>query len=212
VLSASDGQPQGRTVRTRFTTTAVIALGALAVGALGIATGLVLSDIDRWPGWLRPYHRWGWPAVWVLAGAKADLSWLGRQPHALALRFHEGLSRQQRVNWRVRYLEGDLTPTETHGLRGSLVGPLELLSDQKRAGWLARLDQVSMVSDGYLPFPDNVDHARRHGVRFITAPVGSIRDDQVADACRQYQIRLGGPRAGLRRAAPSRWRCRARAL
>ena len=125
-----------------------------------------------------------------LAGAKADLWWLGRHPKALALRFHQGLSRQQRVNWRVRYLEGDLSPTEARDLQACLDSPIDPLTDQERAAWLARLDQVSMVSDGYLPFPDNVDHARRHGVRFIAAPAGSIRDPQVADACRQHQIAL----------------------
>jgi NB-ARC domain len=61
-------------VRARFTTTVLIALGALAVGALTIAAGLAVSDADKWPGWLRPYHRWGWPAVWVLLAAFVALA------------------------------------------------------------------------------------------------------------------------------------------
>ena len=56
-------------VRARFTTTVLVALGALAVGALSIAASLAVSDPDKWPGWLRPYHSWGWPAVWVLLAA-----------------------------------------------------------------------------------------------------------------------------------------------
>ena len=47
---------------------------------------------------------------------------------------------------------------------------------------------MSLVSDGFLPFRDNVDHAVRHGVRFIAQPGGSTRDDEVNDACREYGI------------------------
>jgi tetratricopeptide (TPR) repeat protein len=69
-------------LRFRFPTWAVVALGALAAGALGIAASLAVSDADHWPGWLRPYHRWGWPAVWVLLLAAAALAaWQAtRQP------------------------------------------------------------------------------------------------------------------------------------
>jgi hypothetical protein len=56
-------------VRARFTPTILVALGAPAIGALTIAAGLAVSDADKWPGWLRPYHRWGWPVVWVLLAA-----------------------------------------------------------------------------------------------------------------------------------------------
>jgi tetratricopeptide (TPR) repeat protein len=60
----------------------VVALSALAAGALTIAAGLAVSDADHWPGWLRPYHRWGWPAVWVLLVSAAALAvWQAtRQP------------------------------------------------------------------------------------------------------------------------------------
>jgi phosphoribosylaminoimidazolecarboxamide formyltransferase/IMP cyclohydrolase len=49
---------------------------------------------------------------------------------------------------------------------------------------------VSLVSDGFIPFRDNVDHAQRHGVRFIAEPGGSTRDDEVEAACREYGIAL----------------------
>jgi tetratricopeptide (TPR) repeat protein len=54
------------TVRVRLVTAALVALGTVVVGALGIAVTLATSDSSRWPGWLRPYHRWGWWAVLVL--------------------------------------------------------------------------------------------------------------------------------------------------
>jgi phosphoribosylaminoimidazolecarboxamide formyltransferase/IMP cyclohydrolase len=125
-----------------------------------------------------------------LAGAKADVWHLGRHPKVLGLAFRKGVKRQDRINWRVRYIEGDLTPLEETALRECLDGPLELLGAGERREWLARLDGVSLASDGFIPFRDNVDHAARHGVRFIAEPGGSTRDDEVEAACREYGITL----------------------
>jgi phosphoribosylaminoimidazolecarboxamide formyltransferase/IMP cyclohydrolase len=125
-----------------------------------------------------------------LAGAKADLWHLGRHPKVLGLRFRKGVKRQERINWRVRYLEGDLTKDEEAALRASLEGSLEPLGEDERRAWVARLDGVSLVSDGFIPFRDNVDHARRHGVRFIAEPGGSTRDAEVEAACREHGIAL----------------------
>jgi phosphoribosylaminoimidazolecarboxamide formyltransferase / IMP cyclohydrolase len=49
---------------------------------------------------------------------------------------------------------------------------------------------VSLVSDGFLPFRDNVDHAARHGVRFIAQPGGSVADAEIEKACRAHGIAL----------------------
>jgi phosphoribosylaminoimidazolecarboxamide formyltransferase/IMP cyclohydrolase len=125
-----------------------------------------------------------------LAGAKADLWHLRRHPKVLALAFEKGVKRQDRINWRVRYIEGDLTGGEEAALREALAGPLEPLTDAERREWIARLGGVSLVSDGFIPFRDNVDHAKRHGVRFIAEPGGSTRDDEVEAACREYGIAL----------------------
>ena len=125
-----------------------------------------------------------------LAGAKADVWHLGRHPKVLGLRFRPGVKRQDRINWRVRYIEGDLTPLEEHELRELLVGPLQPLLPEERRSWIEQLDGVSLVSDGFLPFRDNVDHAARHGVRFIAQPGGSIADAEIEKACREHDIAL----------------------
>jgi phosphoribosylaminoimidazolecarboxamide formyltransferase/IMP cyclohydrolase len=125
-----------------------------------------------------------------LAGAKADLWHLRRHPKVLGLAFKKGVRRQDRVNWRVRYIEGDLTRGEEAALREALAAPAAPLSDEERRAWLARLDGVSLVSDGFIPFRDNIDHAARHGVRFVAEPGGSTRDDEVEAACREYGITL----------------------
>jgi phosphoribosylaminoimidazolecarboxamide formyltransferase/IMP cyclohydrolase len=125
-----------------------------------------------------------------LAGAKADLWWLRTHPKVLGLRFAKGVKRQDRINWRVRYIEGDLTASEETALRAALAGPLEPLGGDERRDWLARMRGVSLVSDGFIPFRDNVEQAQRHGVAFIAQPGGSTRDDEIEAACREYGIAL----------------------
>ena len=125
-----------------------------------------------------------------LAGGKADLWWLRTHPKVLGLSFQKGVKRQDRINWRVRYIEGDLTPSEERDLGKALAGPLELLTADERRAWLARMTGVSLVSDGFIPFRDNIEHAQKHGVRFIAQPGGSTRDDEIEAACREYGIAL----------------------
>jgi phosphoribosylaminoimidazolecarboxamide formyltransferase/IMP cyclohydrolase len=125
-----------------------------------------------------------------LAGAKADMWHLGRHPKVLGLRFKKGVKRQDRINWRVRYIEGDLVPSEERELAEALDEPLVLLSADEKREWHAKLDRVAMVSDGFIPFRDNIDHAARHGVKFIAQPGGSTRDADIEAACREYGIAL----------------------
>jgi phosphoribosylaminoimidazolecarboxamide formyltransferase/IMP cyclohydrolase len=131
-----------------------------------------------------------------LAGAKADTWWLRRHPAVRALRFRPGIRRQDRINWQVRFIEGDLTADESARLADALAAPAPGLTDDQRRRWLTGLREVAFVSDGALPFRDNVDHARRHGVGYIAEPGGSIRSAEVEDACREHQITLA--RTGLR--------------
>jgi len=125
-----------------------------------------------------------------LAGSKADLWHLGRHPRVLGLVFKKGVKRQERINWRVRYIEGDLTRFEEQALGEALDGELVPLEDAEKREWIERLDGVSLVSDGFIPFRDNIDHAQRHGVRFIAQPGGSTRDDEIEAACREYGIAM----------------------
>ena len=125
-----------------------------------------------------------------LAGSKADLWHLRRHPKVLGLGFKKGVKRQDRINWRVRFIEGDLTRSEEASFREALDQPLVLLTEDEKRAWLGKLTGVSLVSDGFIPFRDNIDHAQRHGVRFIAEPGGSTRDDEVEAACREYGITL----------------------
>lgn len=125
-----------------------------------------------------------------LAGAKADLWQLRRHPKVLGLRFAGGVKRQDRINWRVRYIEGDLTRFEEDALRQALESTFDPLSSDEKRDWLDRIEGVSLVSDGFIPFRDNIDHAQRHGVSFIAQPGGSARDDEIRAACEEYGIAM----------------------
>lgn len=125
-----------------------------------------------------------------LAGAKADVWQLGRHPKVLGLRFKPEVKRQDRINWRVRYIEGDLTAYEREALAAALEGPCEPLGEAEKRAFLEGVSGVSMVSDGFIPFRDNIDHAQRHGVRFIAQPGGSTRDADIERACREYGIAM----------------------
>ncbi len=126
-----------------------------------------------------------------LAGAKADVWHLSRHPRVLGIGFRPGVRRQARINWRVRYIEGDLTPGEHAEFAEAVADePPEPLSADERDDWLNDLDGVALASDGFIPFRDNIDHAARHGVSFIAQPGGSTRDAEVADACGEHGIAM----------------------
>jgi phosphoribosylaminoimidazolecarboxamide formyltransferase/IMP cyclohydrolase len=125
-----------------------------------------------------------------LAGSKADIWQLGRHPKVLGLSFKGSVKRQERINWRIRYIEGDLTGYEQSALSDALEKPAEPLTLEEKASFLAQVTDVSMVSDGFIPFRDNIDHAQRHGVRYIAQPGGSTRDADIAEACEEYGISM----------------------
>jgi phosphoribosylaminoimidazolecarboxamide formyltransferase/IMP cyclohydrolase len=125
-----------------------------------------------------------------LAGAKADVWQLGRHPKVLGLGFKPDIKKQDRINWRVRYIEGDLTPYEQRALADALTTKLEPLGEAEKREFLAQVSGVSLVSDGFIPFRDNIDHAQRHGVKFIAQPGGSSRDLDIEQACREYAITM----------------------
>jgi phosphoribosylaminoimidazolecarboxamide formyltransferase/IMP cyclohydrolase len=125
-----------------------------------------------------------------VSGAKADTWQLGRHPKVLALRFKRGVKRQDRINWRVRYIEGDLTGGERDAFASALDEPLDPLTPDEKAEWLGRVDGVSLVSDALIPFRDNIDHAARHGVRYLAQTGGSTRDAEVEAACREHGIAM----------------------
>jgi phosphoribosylaminoimidazolecarboxamide formyltransferase/IMP cyclohydrolase len=124
-----------------------------------------------------------------LAAAKAATWWLRRHPAIRDLPVVPGMTRQDRLNWQTRLADGDMTPWQAAEF-GRLFPAHPPLAPQEGAAWLAQLTGVTLVSDGYLPFRDNVDHASRIGVQVIVEPGGSVRSGEVADACAEYGMTL----------------------
>ncbi len=121
-----------------------------------------------------------------LAGDKADIWYLRQHPKALALPFRKGLSRPEKDNAIDLYLRDDITPVERKFWREAFYREPEVLTREEKAEWIASNRGVSLGSDAFFPFRDNIDRAARSGVEFIVQPGGSVRDDGVIEACDEY--------------------------
>ena len=124
-----------------------------------------------------------------LAGDKAD-RWLLRQhPKVLSLPFLPGIRRPDRDNAIDVYLSDEYEDVLAEGVwqNAFTVKPDVLTREEKRA-WIARQSGVSVGSDAFFPFGDNVERARKSGVQYIAQPGGSIRDDHVIATCDKYGI------------------------
>ena len=127
-----------------------------------------------------------------LAGNKAD-NWFLRQAECvLNLPFKEGIKRADRDNAIDVYI-GDNSVEEllTEGMWEHIFTqkPDEFTREKKR-DWLKNLKGVSLGSDAFFPFSDNIERAKRSGVEFIAQPGGSLRDDAVIECCNKYKITM----------------------
>lgn len=126
-----------------------------------------------------------------LAGDKANNWWLRQHEKTLTLPFIPTLKNPDRDNAIDRYISDEWDDVLADGIWQTLFTekPDVLTSEEKRA-WLSKLTDVSLGSDAFFPFPDNIDRAARSGVRYIAEPGGSIRDDLVIEACNRYGIAM----------------------
>lgn len=121
-----------------------------------------------------------------LAASKADSWYLRQHPAILGLKFKEGIGRPERNNAIDQYLNQELTSAEKKGGEEVFEKVPKKLSREERQEWLKRLQGVSLSSDAYFPFRDNIDRAEQSGVRYILQPGGSVRDKEVIQACNEY--------------------------
>lgn len=121
-----------------------------------------------------------------LAGDKADRWMLRRHPRVLGMKFLPRLSRAEKNNAVELYLTGRLSPSEQAQLDGALVDPVEPLGPEERADFVKNFASISLSSDAFFPFRDNIDRAAASGVRAIVQPGGSVRDDDVIAAANEY--------------------------
>ncbi len=131
-----------------------------------------------------------------LAAAKTAAWSLRRHPHIRGLPLLPGMNRQDRLNWQLRMADGDMTPGQVAAFGRLFPGVSPSLDEEWRQRWLDQLSGVTLASDGFIPFRDNVDHASTVGVSYVIEPGGSARSAEVEAACAEYGMTL--VRTGLR--------------
>ena len=126
-----------------------------------------------------------------LAGQKADNWYLRQHPKVLGLQFADGIRRPDRDNAIDVYTSDEYEDVLADGVWQSIfqVRPEPLTAEEKKA-WIATQTGVTVGSDAFFPFGDNVERARKSGVCYIAEPGGSIRDDLVIEACNRYGIAM----------------------
>ena len=127
-----------------------------------------------------------------LAGNKADQWWLRQMPEVLNLPFKDDVRRPDRDNAIDVYLsddECDDVLRDGEWQRVFTEQPKALTREQKK-DWIAKMSGVTVGSDAFFPFGDNVERARKSGVDYIAEPGGSIRDDNVIEVANKYGIAM----------------------
>ena len=126
-----------------------------------------------------------------LAGSKADTWFLRQHDKVLSLPFRADIGRPDRDNVIDGYINQNEEDVCAPGNWERYFTPQpEPLSDTEKREYLAKMTGVSLGSDAFFPFSDNIERAHRSGVSYIAEPGGSIRDDAVIDCCNKYSIVL----------------------
>lgn len=122
-----------------------------------------------------------------LAGQKADNWWLRQSPQVLGLKFVDGIRRADRDNAIDVYIGEEYMDVLADGAweRIFKVKPAVFTREEKRA-WLDKMEGVTLGSDAFFPFSDNIERAYKSGVKYIAEPGGSVRDDLVIECCDKY--------------------------
>ena len=126
-----------------------------------------------------------------LAGDKADKWFLRQAPQVLNLPFKEDIRRADRDNTIDVYISDDYEDVIGEGeWQKYFTEQPAVFTREERKAWLKNMTGVSVGSDAFFPFGDNVERAKRSGVQYIAQPGGSIRDDNVIETCDKYGIAM----------------------
>ena len=122
-----------------------------------------------------------------LAGQKADNWFLRQSPKVLGLTFVDGIGRADRDNAIDVYIGNEYMDVLAEGAWQKIfkVKP-EVFTEEEKRAWLNQMKDVTVGSDAFFPFSDNIERARKSGVKYIAQPGGSVRDDLVIETCDKY--------------------------
>ena len=126
-----------------------------------------------------------------LAGQKADNWFLRQSPQVLGLQFVDTLGRAERDNAIDVYIGDEYMDVLADGAWEKIfkVKPEVFTREAKRA-WLDQMSDVTLGSDAFFPFADNIERAHKSGVKYIAQPGGSVRDDLVIECCDKYDMAM----------------------
>lgn len=126
-----------------------------------------------------------------LAGNKADIWFLRQHPKVMYLPFVENIRRPDRDNTIDVYISDDYEDVLADGVwQQFFTTKPEPLTKEEKKEWLANFSGVSLGSDAFFPFGDNIERAKRSGVQYVAQPGGSIRDDNVIETCNKYNMTM----------------------
>lgn len=126
-----------------------------------------------------------------LAGSKADKWWLRQCPKVMELPFVEGIHRADRDNAIDLYTGDEASDLLSDGVwQRFFTSRPEDLTEEEKAAWIARNQNVALGSDAFFPFGDNIERAHKSGVKYVAQAGGSVRDDNVIAACDKYDIAM----------------------
>jgi len=120
-----------------------------------------------------------------LAGDKAERWFLRQHPEVLGFKFKKSIKRPERDTFLDRYILGETSDWEPYLEKKPL-----LLTKKEKEEWILKMPGVSLGSDAFIPFGDNVERAVKSGVRFIAETGGSLRDDNVIELCDKHGVVL----------------------
>ena len=126
-----------------------------------------------------------------LAGNKADIWWLRQHPKVMSLPFVPGIRRADRDNTIDMYISEDHDDVLREGTwQQFFTEKPEVLTMEEKKAWIAQNTKVSLGSDAFFPFGDNIERAHKSGVEYIAQAGGSVRDDHVIATCDKYGIAM----------------------
>ena len=126
-----------------------------------------------------------------LAGQKADNWWLRQCPKVMNLPFKEKIRRADRDNAIDLYIGDEYRDVLADGAWENIFTEKpEVFTKEEKREWLDKLTDVTLGSDAFFPFFDNIERAHKSGVKYIAQPGGSVRDDAVIDCCNKYNMAM----------------------
>ena len=126
-----------------------------------------------------------------LAGQKADNWWLRQCPKVLNLPFIEGIRRADRDNAIDVYIGEEYMDVLADGAwQKVFTEKPEVFTKEEKRAWLDQMSDVTLGSDAFFPFSDNIERAHKSGVIYIAEPGGSVRDDLVIETCNKYGMAM----------------------